>query len=103
MKKLFVLFLLLVLSGCGYRNVTKKDFKQVKIGMDKGEVIQLIGEPLAIDTVKMNEIEDTVAFYYKVKGHWRYLYFGSQGTVKDKIKVSDSLSDYFDSHGPPVG
>jgi hypothetical protein len=57
MKNIIVLFLLMVLSGCGFvfQNFNEGEHKDLTYGMSKEEVICKIGEPQKISTMVIDD------------------------------------------------
>ncbi len=53
MKKILLIFLLMVLSGCGFvfQNFDQGENKSLTYGMSKAEVIRTIGEPQKMSTM----------------------------------------------------
>ena len=105
MKRLGLLFLLLALSGCGYRNVPTEDFLKVKEGMTKDEVILILDKPIG-DWFEERHGVDRNYLTYRVKGDWWTVVIdppdNGPGTVVEIARWPDELQELWNRLGPPT-
>ena len=105
MKRLGLLFLLLALSGCGYRNVPAEDFLKVKEGMTKDEVILILDKPIGDWFEERNGVNLNY-LTYRVRGDWWMVVISPVDYAPAEVvaiaKWPDDIQELWNRLGPPT-
>jgi outer membrane protein assembly factor BamE (lipoprotein component of BamABCDE complex) len=78
-KVLFFTLVSLVLSACQTNMID--EFSKVRPGMDKGQVLELVGSPQATDR-------------WRGKDRWQYIYFQNNQRIIKEVLFENGKADY---------
>lgn len=78
--KYYIFILILIIQGCAHKPF--KNFQKVKIGMDKGDVIHLLGGPHR-------------AIRFDGKDIWFYQFYQKGSWIKKEIAFNNGFVHYF--------